>query len=788
MQDRVSRIRAGWSGEAAICAFAAVLAFGTLAWEEALHALALAPESAGGAAHFVRDGLLLLPLSLVAAWGGMHMWPPRRLGPMRAAAGIAGTFAVLLAPATAAHTALHAADETGLAHAGDPAGMTTAPMAQESHGLASALLHGALDAMLALPVAFLLALAALALLDLRGERGNLKTATRRRLAVTASALVVAGAAAIVPASSAVSPDYTKFSTPLNIPPVLTGENINIEMAESQQQILPGNTTKMWTYNGSFPGPTIRRPTGVPTNVTFTNNLPPSAGSMTAHHHGAQTSESNDGQPSNYLIPPGASKTYSYPATDNGAPERAAPQWYHDHRDMVTGRNVWMGLAGMFIYDDPVEQSLNLPKDQYDVPLMVTDREFDSNNQLGYTPVGGGVFGDVILVNGVPQPFQEVGDRRYRFRLYNVSNKRDYTFRLSNGQAMTQVGTESGLLPEPVSRTSIRLGPAERADVVIDFAGHLNENIVLENADAAFGPGDRDAEVMQFRVTKDVTDDSSPVPATLRPLPATGTPVVTRIWDFDRASASSDAWTINGKEFDPNRVDAQPMLGTTERWVFRNPTTQAHLVHIHLGDQKGVSRNGQPPPAYERVKETWYVAPNDEVVVDIPFSDHVGKFVFHCHVLEHEDHAMMSQFQTLPAPAQPGGQPPGGGPPPAGQPPAGRQPAGSGPRPTPAKAVSFKLKILSSKRLRRVLSRGVRFEAGVPANRTALRASLTARGRTLGILRRKALSRGRVRLTLKLSRRGKIRLRRLLAHRRHVRVLLKVSASNTRTAARFTIKR
>jgi spore coat protein A len=101
-------------------------------------------------------------------------------------------------------------------------------------------------------------------------------------------------------------------------------------------------------------------------------------------------------------------------------------------------------------------------------------------------------GDVILVNGVPQPFHEVGDRRYRFRLYNVSNKRDYSFRLSNGQAMTQIGTDSGLLPAPVSRTSIRLGPAERADVVVDFAGHLGENIVLENADAAFGPGERDA--------------------------------------------------------------------------------------------------------------------------------------------------------------------------------------------------------------------------------------------------------------------------------------------------------
>ena len=763
------RFETGWSGEAAICASAALLAFGTLAWEEALHTLVLAAEPADDSSHFLRDGMLLLPLSLGSVWWGLH--PRRRLalGLCRAAARTAGGFAVALAPAAAAHTLLDAADETGVAHADGPVAMTAGSAARESHGLASALLHGAGDAMLALPLAFVLTLGIFALLGLRGECGNLCAAPRRRLAITASVLVAAGAAALVPASSAVSPGYTKFSMPLKIPPVLTGKDINISMAETEHQILPGNTTRMWTYGGSFPGPTIRRPTGVPTNVTFTNDLPAGAGSMTVHHHGAQTSQSNDGHPSNHLIAPGASRTYTYPAFENGAPERAAPQWYHDHRDMVTGRNDWMGLVGMFIYDDSFEQSLNLPDGRHDVPLMVTDRGFDANNQLSYTFVSGGVFGDVILVNGVPQPFYEVGDRRYRFRLYNASNRRDYSFRLGNGQAMTQIGTESGLLPAPVSRTSIRLGPAERADVVIDFAGHLNENIVLENADAALGPGDRDAEVMQFRVTDDVTDDSAPVPGMLRALPATGTPVATRVWNFDRAT---DAWTINGREFDPRRIDAQPTLGTTERWVFRNPTTQPHLVHVHLGDQKLVSRNGQPPSASERLKETWYVAPDEEVAVDIKFSDHVGTFVFHCHILEHEDDAMMSQFQTLPSPASPGSQ----------------QPGGSGTKPDSAEALSTKIRILSSKRLRRLLRRGLRFEAGVPTDGSRLGASLTARGRRLGTLHRKGLSRGRVRLTLKLSRRGKARLRRLLAHRSATRALLRVSAGNTTTRARFTIRR
>ena len=765
----MTRTEAGWSREAAIFGFAGLLAFGTLAWEEAVHALVLSAEPGDGGSHFVRDGMLLLPLSLAAIWWGIHASARPGVGPRGAAARTAGAFALLLAPSAAAHTLLHGADETGVAHAGASTGMAEPTMAAETHGFASAVIHGAGDAVLALPVAFLLAMAAFVLLGLRGERWRASSAPRRRLALTASALVLAGAAAIVPASSAVSPDYAKFSRPLAIPPVLTGQNIDISMAQTEQQILPGNPTTMWTYNGSFPGPTIRRPTGVPTNVTFRNNLPASAGSMTVHHHGAQTSESDDGHPSRYLIAPGASNTYSYPALEDGSPERAAPQWYHDHRDMVTGRNDWMGLVGMFIYDDPFEQRLGLPKGQYDVPLMVTDREFDANNQLTYALVDGGVLGDVILVNGVPQPFHDVGDRRYRFRLYNASNRRDYSFRLSNGQAMTQIGTESGLLPAPVSRTSIRLGPAERADVVIDFAGHLGENIVLENADAALGPGDRDAEVMQFRVRHDVTDDSSPVPGALRPLPALGTPVVTRVWDFDR---STNAWTINGREFDRDRVDAQPTLGTTERWVFRNPTTLAHLVHVHLGDQKLVSRNGQPPANSERLKETWYLAPDEEVVVDVKFSDHVGKFVFHCHVLEHEDKAMMSQFQTLPSPTRP----------------VPRQPGGSGLQPQAGEALSFKVRILSSKRLGRLLRRGLRFEAGVPADGATLRASLRARGRRLGTLRRKALSRGRVRLTLRLSRRGRTRLRRLLADRRRARALLVVSAGNTRARARFTIRR
>ncbi|MEJ7894660.1 MAG: multicopper oxidase family protein [Solirubrobacteraceae bacterium] len=738
----------GWGTETAICLFAALLAFGTLAWMEMLHIQVLAFESGGGGSHFLRDGLLLLPLALVAALWGLHRRTDAGLG--RTAAVTAAAFVALLVPATAGHALLHDLDEGGAAHAGASGGTFTLGAEPESHGLASTVAHGLTDAMIALPVAFLLSLAALAVLRRRREPTVIPTAPRRRLALTVSTLVVASAGAMVPVSAAVSPDFPRFTAPLKIPPVLTGQDITLTMSQTEQRLLPtGPLTKMWTYNGSFPGPTIRRPSGVPTNVTIKNDLPESAGSMSTHHHGAQTSEDSDGQPSTFLIAPGASKTYKYPAVDRGAPERASSEWYHDHRDMVTGRNVWMGLLGAWILDDPFEKSLNLPAGEQDIPLMVTDRTFNSENQIPYTFLAGGVLGDVILVNGVPQPFHDVDARRYRFRLYNVSNKRDYAFKLSNGQSMTQIGTDSGLLPAPVSRKSIRLGPAERADVVIDFAGRKGENIVLQNGEA-FAPTDREAEVMQFRVSNnDVTDTSSPVPASLRPLPKTDTPVVTRTWDFNRTAGK---WTINGAGFDPDRVDAKPTLGTTERWVFRNPATpgaQTHMVHVHLNDQKGVSRDGQPPPDYELNKDTWYVAPGEEVVVDIPFSDYSGKFIMHCHVLEHEDDGMMTQFETLPSPADPG-LPPGGTPPPA----PGMTPAPPGPVqfPKPTPTPTAKLKAPAKLRVERARVRDGRLQ--VLARTTALatgsaRISFRAAGRTTTFSA--PIVRGTVRVSRKLAR-------------------------------------
>jgi spore coat protein A, manganese oxidase len=456
--------------------------------------------------------------------------------------------------------------------------------------------------------------------------------------------IIAGAC--LGAAAAATPTYAitsaAFSRPLVIPKVLTGSNITLTAAATDVQILPGAKTRMWTYNGTFPGPTIRRPAGQTTTVTLVNKLPASAGELTLHNHGNHSTSDNDGQPDTLLAAPAGGKvTYTYTGTEAGGNERGAFQWYHDHRMDVTGRNIWMGLAGMYIIDDPADPQ-SLPKGEFDVPLLISDRSFSTSNQLAYKFNALGVTGNRILVNGVPQPYFKVGDRKYRLRILNASNSRSYDLALSNGQAFTQIGTESGLLPAPVRRTRILIAPAERVEVVIDFAKHLNQNIVLQNL-AATGSL---RQLMQFRVTRDLTDNSS-VPTKLRPLPALdATSAVTRTFEFDRERIGG-RWTINGQVFDPERVDAQPRLGTTETWILKNSSGSSHVIHIHDIDQQLVSRNGVPAAPYELIKESWQLGIGETVVVKLKFTDNLGKFVFHCHILEHEDAAMMAQVEVVP---------------------------------------------------------------------------------------------------------------------------------------------
>ncbi|MBI2866214.1 MAG: multicopper oxidase domain-containing protein, partial [Chloroflexi bacterium] len=423
--------------------------------------------------------------------------------------------------------------------------------------------------------------------------------------------------------------HQKFITPLPIPPVITDQDITITLQEAELQVLPGPKTRMWTFNGIFPGPTLRRPSGQTTRVTFINRLPPEAGCMTIHNHGNNSASSEDGQPDNFLICPegvspgpdlhgshriaeGVQKTYLYDGMEGGRPERAATQWYHDHRMDVTGRNVFMGLAGFYIWEDEIDpHSLPLPQGEFDVPLMIADRVFDAHNQLVYSFELDGVFGNHILVNGAVQPFFEVADRQYRFRILAASNARIFRFQLSNGQPFHVIGTDGGLMESPVTVRSLDMGPAERVEIVIDFKGKFGQEIVLINALGDRRENTRD--ILQFRVARHLEDESS-VPPVLYPFERLDPrdAVVTREFKF---SKHQGVWGINSHFFNPHVVLARVKLGSVERWVLENNSGEPHLIHIHLTDQQVISRNGKSPNPIEArgLKETHLLMADGERV-------------------------------------------------------------------------------------------------------------------------------------------------------------------------------
>ena len=476
----------------------------------------------------------------------------------------------------------------------------------------------------------------------------------------------------------------KFKRPLFIPPVLTGAQIEIEMRQAKVAVLPGDKTKMWTYGGTFPGPTIRRPAGETTAVTFVHKLPKKAGELTIHLHGGHNRSSEDGQPggltkaqpraffcpispdlkaaasgNDLLIKPGGRRTYVYDLIEDGAPERASFQWYHDHRFERTAPNVWKGLAGMMIIDDAFESTLPLPTGERDIPLMIADRSFDKRNQLtdpffdtAHAP-NDGVVGKLALVNGVHLPFHEVDAARYRVRILNAAQFSLYNLELSDGGELVQIATESGLMPRPVSRRQALVGPAERIELLIDFTELAGKRVVLQSSKPKGGSGleskTHDGPLIEFRVGERVDDDTR-VPEQLRPLPAwaeQASAKVDRKWELTISGGFVPTWLINGKTFDPSRVDAKPKLDTTETWELRNRTKVSHVMHMHHTDWYMLSRNGKKPPAHEDcLKETFLLDPNDRITVAGHFSDFTGKYAIHCHMLDHEDHGLMSQFEVV----------------------------------------------------------------------------------------------------------------------------------------------
>jgi spore coat protein A len=436
-------------------------------------------------------------------------------------------------------------------------------------------------------------------------------------------------------------------------------------------------TRWWSYGGSAPGPTIETRSGRGVLIEWSNELPdrhflPIDHSLcgaeadqpevraVAHVHGARVPADSDGYPTHWITP-GHSHLFHYPNRQD-----AALLWYHDHAMGIERLNHYAGMFGLFVIRDEAEDALALPRGHYEVPLVICDRFFGQDGQLRYPTSGSPespwvpeVYGDALLVNQKLFPFLDVEPARYRFRVVNASNGRPYYLALSNGQSFHQIGTDQGLLPAPVELKQLTLAPAERADLLVDFSRAAGQKVVLRSQ--AF-------ELMQFRVAAGPTRKPAPLPARLRavaklkPALAVRTRTLTLNGYVDPQSHRM-LMLLDGKRWH-EPVTEKPELDSVEIWRLINLTEDSHPIHLHLvrfqildrqpfdADEymtSGTMNVGKPvPPGPDEAgwKDTVRAEPGLITRIIIRFEGYAGRYVWHCHLLEHAANEMMRPLEIV----------------------------------------------------------------------------------------------------------------------------------------------
>ncbi|MBT2710975.1 multicopper oxidase domain-containing protein [Bacillus sp. ISL-47] len=442
-----------------------------------------------------------------------------------------------------------------------------------------------------------------------------------------------------------------FDALLPIPPMLEDANpdpnkaeFHLTAQESEKEFLKGKATKTLGYNGDYLGPVIRVRAGEEVSVKVKNDM--STGT-TVHWHGLEVDGDQDGGPHSGIQP---GDTWNPQFTIK---QPAATLWYHPHLLHTTGEQVYMGLAGLFYIDDEVSDNLDIPKEYGvdDVPLIIQDKQFDANGKyeynLGMHDVMMGLQGEAILVNGTVNPYMEVPRGKVRLRLLNGSNARIYNFTLSSGQSFQQIASDGGFLEKPAEMSSLILSSAERAEVIVDFSDYNEGDVVYLT--------DQGTPFMKFVVTEKEGRDYA-IPANLTDIPEIDPESAVRTREFVMQGMGRNV-NINGKQMDMNRIDEEVKLGDTEIWEISNDGSgmmggmmgdnggMAHPFHAHGVQFRILDRNGNPPPPNERGwKDTILVNPGEKVRAIATF-DHEGVFMYHCHILEHEDAGMMGQFKV-----------------------------------------------------------------------------------------------------------------------------------------------
>ncbi|MEA4848742.1 MAG: multicopper oxidase [Clostridiaceae bacterium] len=459
-------------------------------------------------------------------------------------------------------------------------------------------------------------------------------------------------------------------------------------------------TTVWGYNGTYPGPTIEAAKDTTLRVKWMNNLPdkhlfpvdhtlhgtldtPDVRTV-VHLHGANVDAHSDGHPeawfTRYYKTVGqhfTRKVYEYTNHQPGA-----TLWYHDHAIGITRLNVYAGLAGFYIIRDKLEERLNLPKGGYEIPVMIQDKAFNEDGSLFYpnnatppvekpVPSTPSFFsGNTIAVNGKLWPYLDVEPRKYRFRILNSSNLRAYGISLSNGGTFHQIGTDLGLLHHSVEIDAFILEPAERIDVIIDFSKYKGQEITLINGEGSTPPADADTgSIMKFRVVLPLkAEDTSTIPEDLLPYHHTDflSAGRERTMNLDESTDSfgRTVHLLNNRMWsDP--VTEKVELDSIEIWHLVNHFDFPHPVHLHLVNFEILGRKPftdsdfdekgnyifdpdklTPPSTFEKgLKDVVRTMPGEVTSIVMHFKDHAGDYVWHCHILEHEDNDMMRPLKV-----------------------------------------------------------------------------------------------------------------------------------------------
>ena len=452
----------------------------------------------------------------------------------------------------------------------------------------------------------------------------------------AGVLAMGGAGVAMSGGSTAAPPVKGTPNRLFIP-LPAGPTTELRAASGFTDLGGGKMGQALLYNGHLPGPTFEVDNGDTVKVLFTNDLD---AATTVHWHGLMIPTAVDGQP-HEAIPPGNTFDYSFKVN-----QRAGMSWYHPHPHLATASQVAYGLAGGFIIRDTEEYLLLLPSGPYEVPLIIRDANIDKAGNLSYNGKASGFTGSIPLVNGTRDAELEVHQSWYRFRILIGSNSRLFNLALSSGAPFRLIGNDGGLLPTAVDLPAMELSPGERVDVLVDCTGiGPGQTVGLVDTNSGW-------TLLRLKGTGETggAGSAATVPASGAIL-STDEPTFQTANSPTRRTFSFDGMTrINGAVYDMDVISFDVPQNTVEEWVFRTNGNAPHPVHVHGASFQVMSRTGGRGrlfPWEGGWKDTVLLHDRETVRVRLSFdSGYTGRYLLHCHKLEHEDAGMMLNFRVV----------------------------------------------------------------------------------------------------------------------------------------------